>query len=115
MCKYFLPIKTATSLKEKLCLKSLLCSTNVIKQRFKNLCKESFKSIRIGRGMLLKQRKELEGNSTEVRKMESRSKYGSNVGPWPATEVERTIYLIATIKSIIYLIFTRVNVPSFLT
>lgn len=65
MCKYFLPIKTATSLKEKLCLKSLLCSTNVIKQRFKNLCKESFKSIRIGRGMLLKQRKELEGNSTE--------------------------------------------------
>lgn len=85
MCKYFLLIKTATSIKEKLCLKSLLCSTNVTGQRFKNLSKKSFKSIRIGRGVI-KAKEENRRKIPLVGGMESRSKYGSNVGPWQTTE-----------------------------
>lgn len=49
-------IKTATFLKEKLCLKSLLCFTNVIGHRLRNLYKESFKLIRFESGMLLRRR-----------------------------------------------------------
>lgn len=55
MSKWFPPIKTATSSKEKLCL-NILCSTNVIGYRFKNLYKESFKLLRIERSTLLRQR-----------------------------------------------------------
>lgn len=57
----FMPIKTATSLKEKLCVQFLSCSTNVIGHIFKNLCKESFKLTRIESGIVIEaERKERE-------------------------------------------------------
>lgn len=46
-------------------------------------------------------------------KVKSRSKYGGNLEPWLAIEKKKK-HLIATIKSSIYLIFTKVSFPLFL-
>lgn len=100
MCKYFLPSKTPTSLKEKLCLKSL-CFTNVIGHRFTNLHN---KPTRTERGMLLRQkgRKEKKNSNEKAEKWN----LGVNMEAIGALtsyqkKKKRTIYFIATIKSTI--------------